>query len=227
MSNFDRYTRVNKFEKRRKNTKAISVLLLLGGLLIVVLVGFWIFGGNDEEEASNDENNNEETESSIIEEDNEEEDSDSSEDNNATEDGADEEQTENTYESNTETNEENTHEEDIETEEADPVSDDENVIDAYTGNWQPVGTEQEGPHTTQFVVDSQDWMEMEKAIRLATGLVEENMITWFIGNGGEQKAIGTVSNSANTEYYRVYLTWVDHEGWKPTLVEVLQENDKD
>ena len=45
------------------------------------------------------------------------------------------------------------------------------------------------------------------------------MIEWHVGNGGEQKVIATVSNRAKTEYYRVYLDWIDGEGWKPTLNE--------
>lgn len=67
---------------------------------------------------------------------------------------------------------------------------------------------------------------MESAIRLAAGLAEGDMITWWLQNGGDQKVIGTVSNRSETQTYRVYLSWMDNQGWQPTLVEVLKENDQ-
>lgn len=52
------------------------------------------------------------------------------------------------------------------------------------------------------------------------------MIEWWIENGGDQKVIATVSDTAETEVFRVFLSWVDNEGWQPTKVEILIENDK-
>ncbi|WP_047986364.1 YrrS family protein [Ornithinibacillus californiensis] len=228
MSDFDRYTRVNKFEKRRKNTKLMTVLLIAASFLVILLLGLWIFGPEDEPTDSNEIASSDNTNS----EDNNEEETDvaSEEESTQTEESSSQTEESNsgvTDESNneTETNE-STDSQNVETEVADPAGEDDNVIEAYTAEWQPIGTEQEGPHTTQFDTESQDWLEMEQAIRVATGLTEQDMITWFIGNGGHQKAIGTVTNKAETEIYRVYLSWVDNEGWQPTLVELLKENDK-
>src|SRR5699024_2214593 len=47
-------------------------------------------------------------------------------------------------------------------------SDDDNVIEAYTQNWDPVETSQEEPHEVVFDKSSEDWTEMEQAIKLAT-----------------------------------------------------------
>ncbi|MFS0672892.1 DUF1510 family protein [Ornithinibacillus sp. 179-J 7C1 HS] len=227
MSNFDRYSRVNKFEKRRKNTKLMSILIVAASFLVIILLGLWIFGPDDEpnvtEEISSPNNEPEEDENKST----EVEDTDSEQGSTSTEDsssGTEDNTSDQTEQGDTgiDSNE------NVETETTEPVAtDDDNVVSAYTGDWQPVGTEQVGPHTTQFDTESIDWKEMEKAIRSATGLTEEDMITWFIGNGGHQKAIGTVTNKAQTEIYRVYLSWVDNQGWQPTLVEILKENDKD
>ena len=227
MSDFYRYTRVNKFEKRRKNTKLMSLLIVAGSFLIILLIGLWIFGPDDEPEQPNNlaGSNDESTENEDLNEEDEKEaketDEAETEENSSQIDENQDNDTDSSNESNDEIDSELG-----EKEQVDHTGDDDNVIEAFTQNWQPVGTEQEGPHTTQFVVDSQDWEEMEKAIRAATGLTEADMTTWFIGNGGDQKAIGTVTNKAGTEIYRVYLSWVENQGWQPTLVEVLRENDK-
>lgn len=92
--------------------------------------------------------------------------------------------------------------------------------------WQPLGTEQTGEHVTVFDKDSLDWLEMERAIAYATEIERPNLQIWFIGNDGHNKAIGTVSEKNDDQAYRVYIEWVDGQGWKPTKVEELIENDK-
>ncbi|WP_188453582.1 YrrS family protein [Virgibacillus oceani] len=221
MSDFDNHSRVDKFEKRRKNTKLLSIMLVLGGIFIVALIGLFIFGGGDDEPSelpNNISSRETSSESDQKADDAETDDSTNTEDKNASSDEkntADDEDTSDADEDN------NT---DVETE---PVeSNDENVESAYTGDWQPIGTQQQGPHTTTYDEGTQDRNEMEKAIRVATGLQEGDMITWWLENGGDQKVIGTVSNNAQTETYRVYLSWMENQGWQPTKVEVLKENDK-
>ncbi|WP_163970078.1 YrrS family protein [Oceanobacillus halotolerans] len=219
MSNFDRYSRVNKFEKRRKNTKSISIFLVTGSVLLLLLVGIWIFGDNDQE-ASTAQNDS----PTYNEEENHES---SSEDNNSIEVESSEEssEAENTLDDDErEYDESVSNQEQVELEEVE--TDDDNVSHAFTGNWQPVGTEQEGPHTTVFDEESQDWKEMREAVLMATGLTEDNLIEWRYENGGDQKVIATVSDLEETEIYRVYLSWIDEQGWKPTRVEILIENDK-
>lgn len=231
MSDFDRYTRVNKFEKRRKNTKLMSILIIAGSFLIILLIGLWIFGPDEDPEQPNNiaSSNDDTTESD---EQAEEENIDEA----ATETGQDSADSEESSSQNeegesdgseSETEEENENMQDPgEKEQVDPAANDDVVVEAYTKEWQPIGTEQEGPHSVVYEDGSQDRLEMEKALQYATGLSEDNIITWWLQRNGDQKVIGTVSDKAETQTYRVYISWVDNQGWQPTLVEVLSENDQ-
>ncbi|WP_319022533.1 YrrS family protein [Oceanobacillus oncorhynchi] len=234
-------TRSNKFEKRRKNTNAITILSIAAGIVLVIFLAVWVFGGGDdtteegtESDASentseddngdaggeddngflitdpdsneDEENNNEsDNEDANREEDNEDEDE------NADDDAANEE------DENEEENEEDNSYEDRES--AEPSGDD--VAEAYTGDWDPIGTEQEGEHNTDFSDGSADRVEIKSAVSKVTGLSEDGMIEHWVGNNGPDKVIATVSDSSNSENYRVFLDWVDGEGWQPTQVEEL------
>lgn len=95
-------------------------------------------------------------------------------------------------------------------------------------DWEPVGTQQSGDHVSSYDPGSVDWVEKEKALSYATGIPQDNMTVWYIeGNGGPQKSIGTVTEKGGSTAYRVYLQWTDGQGWQPTKVEELVENDKD
>jgi cytoskeletal protein RodZ len=89
--------------------------------------------------------------------------------------------------------------------------------------WQPIGTTQSEPHVTQFKKDSVDWKEMLDAVSYATGLSQSDMIVWFIGNNGPNKAVATISTRDKTQYYKVYIEWVENQGWKPTKVQKLRK----
>lgn len=220
MSDNGNNSRLNKFEKRRKNTKSISVLLIIGGILIIILAGIWLFGGGNDEE--NADQPDEASEDIVINEDNNTEDDSNADNENSDADSGNTEETED--DSNNDQNSDEENNEDVETEEVEPS--DENVSKAYTGNWEPIGTEQEGPHTTTYEEGTADRRELKQAASLATGIAENDMIEWWYENGGDQKVIATVSNNAQTEIYRVYLSWIDDEGWQPTKVEELIENDR-
>jgi hypothetical protein len=88
--------------------------------------------------------------------------------------------------------------------------------------WQPIGTTQSEPHVTQFKEDSVDWKEMLDAVSYATGLSQSDMIVWFIGNNGPNKAVATISTKDRTQRYKVYIEWVENQGWKPTKVQKLR-----
>ncbi|WP_059171227.1 YrrS family protein [Bacillus sp. FJAT-27445] len=94
--------------------------------------------------------------------------------------------------------------------------------------WQPVGTSQTGDH--QVVVDSNstDWDEMHDALAYAIGTDKGNITTWWLerDRSKEGGAIGTVTAKGSDQAYRVYIEWVDGEGYKPVKVEELYENDK-
>ncbi|HHW36756.1 MAG TPA: DUF1510 family protein [Bacillales bacterium] len=101
------------------------------------------------------------------------------------------------------------------------------VVGSNEEDWAPVGTEQEGEHVTDFTKGSRDWEEMTQAVGSATGLSNDNMIVWWMGNGGaSDKAVSTVSTKDKGTYYRVQLQWVNGSGWKPVKVEEVEGNDQ-
>jgi|SRR5690625_1287702 len=225
MNSDNRQSRLNKFEKRRKNTKKISILMIIAGILLLILLAFWIFGGKEKDTTSpdNDIVENAETggnlDSANQDESNFEDDSEIGNENDQNLDN-------NAVDEEIEIEENSDGEEDLEVETEQIESTDDNVIEAYTGNWQPIGTVQEGPHTTTYDDGSQDRIEIKQAVMAATGLGEDMTEHW-IGNGGDQKVIATVANPGNSEIYRVYLSWIDHEGWQVTQVERLKEVTRD
>jgi hypothetical protein len=92
-------------------------------------------------------------------------------------------------------------------------------------DWKPAGTSQTGQHTTVYDSSSADWQEMLNAITSATGLDRSNMTVWFLGRDKSTTngSVGTVSSKDKQQKYKVYLQWVDGQGWKPTKVEELSE----
>lgn len=88
--------------------------------------------------------------------------------------------------------------------------------------WEPIGTSQSEPHSANYTKGSQDWNEMTKALSYATGIPESEMIIWFLGNNGSPNdAAGTISPKDQSAKYKVYITWVENQGWKPTKIEKL------
>lgn len=88
--------------------------------------------------------------------------------------------------------------------------------------WEPIGTTQSGEHVSLYDGSSVDWKEKEQALLYATGLTEGNVIFWKIKNGGgPHQSVGIVSSMDKVEKYRVYLEWIDGEGWKPVRLDVL------
>jgi hypothetical protein len=89
--------------------------------------------------------------------------------------------------------------------------------------WKPVGTTQSGPHTPVYDQSSTDWQEMLNAISYATGLDQSNMIVYFLGRDKStaNASVGTVYSKDKQQKYKVYIKWVDGQGWQPTKVEEL------
>lgn len=94
--------------------------------------------------------------------------------------------------------------------------------------WKPVGTSQTGTHNPSYDSSSTDWQEMLNAISYATGLEQSNMTVYWLGRDRStaNASIGTVYSKDKQQKYRVYLKWVDGEGWTPTKVEELAELEK-
>lgn len=99
---------------------------------------------------------------------------------------------------------------------------DQNVEEAYIADWPAIGTKQSGKHTVTYEDGSDDRVEIKKAISYVTELDEDNIIEHWIGNGGEDKVIATISDKGMENHYKVYLSWVKDEGWKPTKLEYLK-----
>lgn len=197
MSESQSLSRSRRHNKRRKNRQKLIFFSILGVFFFVILFSLIVFGNREKPEETNNEEDKEVT--SIETEERSDEDSSQSE---IEESGGLDEIIDIG---------------DIEVEQVPPTRDD--VIEAFKADWPPSGTIQEGPHTTDYSNGSQDRIEIKRAVSYVTGIPEDDMIEWHVGNGGEQKVIATVSNRAKTEYYRVYLDWIDGEGWKPTLNE--------
>lgn len=210
-------SRAQRKTKRRKTNRILNTAIAVVVLLIII-VGFTIFaGGNDEEPAALEETKQDQTAAvsdEETEEETEEETADEpTEEPAVTEEPAEEEETE----------EKPADEEVVVSEGTEP-----NVEqDIVNPNWEGVGTTQSGEHASSFETDSSDWQEKEQALAYATGIPLSDMTVWYISGNGPQGAIGTVSPKSNkNEAYRVYIEWVDGEGWKPIKVQKLEENDK-
>lgn len=210
-------SRSNRNKTERKNQNGLYYVIV--GVLVVVLLFlvFSIFSGNDPEPSQTASTADDST-AMIV---------DTSED--TSEDTAVEDtSTDTTDTADTSAEEKTTEETEEESEEtiepAEPS--DELVVEAYTGDWDPIGTTQQGEHSTNFSDGSQDRMEIKQATSMVTGLNNDTMIEWWVGNDGPNRVVSTVSDQQQTEFYRVFLQWVDNEGWQPTKVERLSENDR-
>ncbi|MBW8348195.1 DUF1510 family protein [Bacillus sp. IITD106] len=95
-------------------------------------------------------------------------------------------------------------------------------------DWKPVGTEQTNGHQSSYDMGSVDWKEKEKAAAYAINISADNMTTWWLrrGEDAENQSILTVSEKGSDDTYEVYVEWVDGQGWKPTVVKKLIENDR-
>lgn len=225
-------SRSNLRAKRRKTNLILNSLIAIV-LLLIIFVSFSIFfsdGENTNGEIQNVENNSEEN-SSTSEEQTEKQETnteDTEESDTATNSENEEEIVEEETSSDDETNTEEVtmtepNSEDVITE----GGSDPNVKTTITNpDWQPVGTTQTGEHVAVYDGNSTDWQEMLQAISYGTGLEQNNMTVWFLGNNGQNQSIGTISSKDQSVFYRVFLEWVDGQGWKPIKIEELYESDR-
>jgi hypothetical protein len=222
-----------RFEKRAKSRR-YNKLLNIGIALVVLLILFFtyklIFGGNDDAastEVTEQASMNNGEEGSAVGSNDEEEDLENT--NTVTE--ASDETTEDANIASEETTEDTDEaaENPKQNDEIVENSDDPNVKETFINpSWKPVGTKQAEPHVATYKTESTDWQEMIKAFELATGLTEAEWTLWRIGNNGSpQDAKGVVSTKDRQYVYRIYIEWVENEGWKPTKLEHLNEVPKE
>lgn len=213
-------SRTNRFEKRRKNKKLLFILSISAAVILVLFFTVQLITGDSTDEQSDQKEqqpaqNNEQTEQA-----NEPGNENSKDPAVADKEQSDEESTTGDDEAEADANPNS----DVELENVD--TDDELVVNAYTGNWSPIPTEQSEPHEISWEQESQDWKEMMEAATLATGVTEEDMSYLWVSGDGPQKVVATFSNKAESEHYRVYLSWIENEGWQPQRVDELKENDQ-
>ncbi|WP_100331652.1 YrrS family protein [Bacillus xiapuensis] len=214
-------TRTERKSKRRKTNRVLNTAIAVVVLLIVV-VAFTIFSGGNNEEAKKPEEKSpakEETAAYNTEENKNNEAADSSEEEMK---NADEEADE--KEKDKEKDKEKEDKQEKVVKESSEPNVEKEIIDP---NWKGIGTSQTGEHVSSFDSNSVDWQEKLDALSYATGIPNSEMTVWFVKGQGPNAAIGTVSPKSNSsEAYRVHLTWVDGEGWKPEKVQKLEQNDK-
>ncbi len=94
--------------------------------------------------------------------------------------------------------------------------------------WKPIGTDQGSGHQSSYNMGTTDWNEKLKAAAYAVDIPVDNMTAWWVtgGDNPEKQAELTVSAKGSDDTYRVYIEWVDGEGWKPVEVKKLIQNDR-
>ncbi|MFB1050737.1 YrrS family protein [Paraliobacillus sp. JSM ZJ581] len=208
-------SRANRFEKRRKNKKLLLIFSISAVTFIVLFFVIQLITSDSSDEKTA-QNEGESTQDMNQEEENEAGDTEDLEENES------EQSNENSKSISDEAESTGAPEVNLEKIEVD----DELVINAYTGNWEPIPTKQSEPHEISWEQESQDWKEMLEAAKLATDIDPDNMSYLWVSGDGPQKVIATFSNKAETKHFRVYLSWIENEGWQPTRVDHLTENDQ-
>ncbi len=215
------YSRSKRKKKANRTNTIINVLIGIVVILIVITASMIFFGGSNDNKA--DENKGQKTE----------------EPNGESKEDLDKEKLEKEKEDEKEPakedEEESSTEEELNEEESAEESgvlinkspDDDYVKETILNTgWEPIGTKQKGEHVSLYDGTSDDWHEKIEAISYATGLSKDNMIIKKIRNGGNsQKSVGIVSSKSEDEKYRVYLDWVDDEGWIPVKMDILKTLD--
>ncbi|WP_338750283.1 YrrS family protein [Bacillus sp. FJAT-52991] len=223
-------TRAERNSKRKQTNRVLNTAIAVVVLLIVV-VAFTIFSGGNNEEAKKPVEKKPATEQNTA----SHTEKNKAEDVTATND-SDNKKEEKEEPSEKEKEEKDKEKQDKEKQEQDKkkdekivtASDEPNVEkEIVDPNWKGIGTSQTGEHNSSFDSNSPDWQEKLDALSYATGIAQDDMVVWYVKGKGPNDAIGTVSPKSNTdEAYRVFLTWVDGEGWKPTKMYELEQNDK-
>lgn len=198
--------------KRKKTNKILNSMIVLV-LLLIIVVSVKIFS-TDNEKAS--ENKVESVNSTVNTEEKSEPTSKSKK-----ESSKEEKVDKGTKKESKEDSSENIEEEQIITD----GGNDKNVLKTIVNPaWEPIGTSQTSGPAQNFDTTGVDWAEMVQAITYATGYNKDNGdILKRLENNGPKKSIGTIIKKDTQQILRVYLDWVDNEGWKPVLVEELTE----
>ncbi|WP_075982390.1 DUF1510 family protein [Bacillus massilinigeriensis] len=212
-----RSSRSEQRSKRRKTNLILNGLIAIVLILIVVISANIFFDDNSKDDTKKDNKIETKQESTKEDQDNTAEDSSTTESEDVSTDmpsDTGEDLTQNGDNEPVETNGEA-----VETEGGSDESVQKTIVNP---SWQPVGTTQTGEHSAVYDSNSADWKEMLKAISYGSGVEESNMTVLFLGNNGPNKSVGNILAKSEQKKYRVFIEWVEGEGWKPTKVEVLK-----
>jgi cytoskeletal protein RodZ len=231
---FNGPSRLGQRTKRRKTNLILNSLIVIV-LLLIIIVSFSIFFSNGDEastteskQTSQQDDTNEQESESLDEEDR----SDSSPTGEESDDpsvpaSTDTETSADTGTDATDSSSEVGQDTETENNVTEGNSSDSNVKTTITNpNWQPVGTVQAGEHVTVYDAASTDWQEMLQAISYGTGIDQGNMTVWFLGRNQQAPdghSVATVSTKDNSI---TFIEWVNGQGWKPSKIEELHQNDK-
>jgi cobalamin biosynthesis protein CobT len=208
-------SRLHQRVKRKKANVVLNSLIIVV-LLLIVIVSINIFGKDDKSIA---ESNEEQTAASTVEKDSETDEQTENEGQTDTsdrdqEDASDKDKS--SDENQSEQDENINDEEQVESEEESNTDENETIENP---DWESVGTSQIEP-AQDYVKGGVDWNEQIRAVSSATGFDQGKGDTLIkLENNGPKKSAATVLIKETDQQYRVYLEWVDGEGWKPALVE--------
>jgi cytoskeletal protein RodZ len=201
MKRNERYA--TRSEKRKQN-RFLNIAIGLVILLIVVVV-YNLFSGSDKETASTSSSETQQSQTNTV---NKEDDNSSIEMESDKDDQKSDGQTEG----------DSDNQSDSEGDQADSNADTPDG-GGPEGPWEPIGTSQSEPHQKTYDDQSQDWKEMVSALSYATGIPEDQMTIFWLGNGGgPDLSKGTVQSKVDKVKYDVQLQWIPEKGWKPTSV---------
>ncbi|MFC7393246.1 YrrS family protein [Scopulibacillus cellulosilyticus] len=87
-------------------------------------------------------------------------------------------------------------------------------------NDEAASTANESNHTASYDKGSADWNAQLAAVSSATGISQDNMVVYWLGNGGgPNSSLARVAPKDNAgQKYVVHLTWKQGEGWKADSV---------
>ncbi|MBM7716492.1 YrrS family protein [Siminovitchia sp. FSL H7-0308] len=206
---FNQRSRSELRAKRRKTNIILNTLIAIVIILILIVGGRIFFGGDNPNEP--DVASNPPDSKNTAKQKNSDKKNEPAEENEATEEEPEEDPEEES--------------EEIIEKESDEPNVEKVIVDP---SWEPVGTEQANGHQPSFNKGTVDWNEKLNAVSYAVNIPQDNMILWWIEGGADRQnqAIATVSAKGSADTYRVLIEWVDGEGWKPTEVKKLIQNDK-
>lgn len=223
-------------DPKNKNPEYIYYAII--GLLLIILVGIAVFifsnwdSATDSPEDNGTFDSEEMTESDngedgmVIEENDEDQDAEESEDN--------DEETEDDTEENDEPEEtevEEDNDEDVETEtdtedDTDADADEEEDTDEPEEDEAEVSVNDNAPLDESYVPNygegSADRNAIASLVSSVTGLDQNSMITWRVGNNGPGRVFAIMSDSSQNDVYRTFLQYGDGE-WHVTAYEQIPE----